>query len=401
MELTRELTAWADLAWQDWQFRRRQPPGWKRMRLPNVPVAPVEELLMRWAGGSVWRGGPQAMPWHRPCAALHHYRGEARADDPALTLQNADQWPVVSGRLFWCGPIVNHFGHQLGEFGGRVLLASLDTRPGHLLFLHPEGDRDLGDLLPWQQAWIQFLNPTGKPVLIRGGSFRARDLVVVPQQQRLGCAPTPRHLLALTARGRHLQQRPLNEVIVLSRSQFAKSQDESSLRGSIAGEAAFDRWMASQGAKIVHPEQLPFNEQLELLHNARRLIVAEGSALHALELIGRQPQKDVVVMARRPLWPGMDRPLRSRFPRLIWLDAVHELHWLEPSNPRVKGVARLDWPLVLRTLCNRFGWLADTGTVLELTAAADAQLTHLSQTLPMQCKVCDADSRQTLRAGGW
>lgn len=402
MGLTRELTAWAHLAWQDWQFRRRQPKGWQQMRLTNVPVAPVEELLMRWAGGSVWRGGPQAMPWHRPCAALHHYRGDERTDDPARTLQNADQWPMQGDRLFWCGPIVNHFGHQLGEFGGRLLMASLDPRPGQLLFLHPEGDRDLEDLLPWQQAWVEFLNPSGKPVLIRGGSFRARELVVVPQQQRLGCAPTPRHLLALTARGRSLPQQPLNDVIVLSRAQFAKGQDKASLRGSIAGEAALDAWMASQGARIVYPEQLPFNEQLELLHNARRLIVAEGSALHALELIGRQAQKEVVVLARRSLWPGMDRPLRSRFPRLIWLDAVRELHWLEPSNPRVKGIARLDWVPVLRALCRQFNWCANEDTVSELTAAANAQLTHLSKTLPMQSQICESHhQRQAIRAGGW
>ena len=62
------------------------------------------------------------MPWHPHCPALRHYRGDEPADDPAQQMDSANQWPLESGRLFWCGPIVHHFGHQLGEFGGRILL---------------------------------------------------------------------------------------------------------------------------------------------------------------------------------------------------------------------------------------------------------------------------------------
>ena len=371
------------------------------MILLDVPVAPIEELLMRWAGGSVWRGGPQLMPWHRPCPALHHYRGDEPADDPARGMSGGERWPIETGLLFWCGPIVDHFGHQLGEFGGRVLLASLDPRPGTLLFLHPEGERRLEDLTPWQQAWIRHLNPRRKPVLIRGGGFQARKLVVIPQQQRLGCPPTPRHLLALNARGRCLKGNPIDEVVVLSRSRFAMGRDKTSLRGSVAGETAFDTWIAAQGAKIVHPETLPFYEQLELLQNARQLVVAEGSALHALELISRQTDKQVIVIARRPLWPGMDRPLRSRFPQLTWIDAVKELHWLDPANPRVKGVAKLDWTQVVQTLNACFGWQTTTADITALEDAANAQLAELHLKLPMQQRICTEDDRRPLRTGGW
>ena len=69
------------------------------------------------------------------------------------------------------------------------------------------------------------------------------------------------------------------------------ARDQPTLRGSVAGEVAFDAWMRRQGARIVYPETLPLETQLELLHTTRHLIVAEGSALHALELIGRQPRK--------------------------------------------------------------------------------------------------------------
>jgi hypothetical protein len=313
-------------------------------------------------------------------------------------MDSADQWPVQSSRLFWCGPIVHHFGHQLGEFGGRVLLASLDPRPGQLLFLHPDGDQAFNNLTSWQQAWINHLNPAKKPVLISGGGFQARELVVIPQQQRLGCPPTAHHLRAL---GRIKRSARVNEVVVLSRSRYAAGRDQPSLRGSVAGEAALDVWMQRQGARIVYPETMPLEDQLKLLHTTQHLILAEGSALHALELIGRQPDKTVTVIARRPLWPGMERPLQSRFPQLRWIDAVQAMHWLPPANPRVKGVAQLDWKQVTAELSERFGWEATANDITVFENAANQQLAHLHQTLPLQTQHCTANDRTPLRAGGW
>ena len=395
----REVRDWSQLIWEDWRFRTRQSGRWQRMTLRDVPVAPIEELLMRWAGGSVWRGGPQPMPWHPLCPGLRHYRGDEPADDPAQQMDSVGQWAVESGRLFWCGPIVHHFGHQLGEFGGRILLASLDPRPGQLLFLHPDGDQAFDNLTSWQQAWINHLNPANKPVLIRGGGFRARELVVIPQQQRLGCQPTPQHLHALGRLKRSASA--VNEVVVLSRSRYAAGRDQPSLRGSVAGEAALDAWMQRQGARIVYPETLPLEEQLELLHTTQHLIVAEGSAVHALELIGRKPEKTVTVIARRPLWKGMDRPLRTRFPQLRWIDAVQALHWLPPANPRVKGVAELDWKQLTAELKERFGWEATAVDIQEIEDSADQQLAHLHQTLPIQIHRCTTDDHKAIRAGGW
>ncbi len=395
-----EIKDWSQLVWEDWRFRKRQPGRWQKMTLRNIPVAPIEELLMRWAGGSVWRGGPQLMPWHKSCIGLRHYRGDVPVDDPAQQMGTADQWPLKCGRLFWCGPIVHHFGHQLGEFGGRILMSSLDPRQGHLLFLHPEGNQLFEELVPWQQAWIHYLNPGHKPVLISGGGFRARELVVVPQQQRLGCPPSPRHLRALNQLGGSLTP-TINEVVVLSRARYSAARDKSSLRGSVAGEATFDAWMQRQGARIVYPEILPLEAQLELLRSTQHLIVAEGSALHALELLGRQPEKTVTVISRRPLWRGMERSLKSRFTQLLWIDAVKALHWLPPANPRVKGLAELDWKQTVETLNTRFGWNGTPKDITTLEEASNAQITDLRQILPMETKLCTADDRRPQRAGGW
>ena len=129
----------------------------------------------------------------------------------------------------------------------------------------------------------------------------------------------------------------------------ASGKSEASLRGSIAGEEAFDEWMEKKGARIIYPETLHFDEQISILRKYRHIIIAEGSALHALELCGREPNRTITVIARRPLWKGMERPIRCRFPQLLWIDAVEEIHWKPPSNPRVKGLAKVDWRKITGT----------------------------------------------------
>ncbi|MFL2513320.1 MAG: glycosyltransferase 61 family protein [Synechococcus sp.] len=330
-----------------------------------------------------------------------HYRGNTIASDPAENLSGSDQWPEATGRLFWCGPIVSHFGHQLGEFGGRLLMASLDRRPGTLLFLHPDGDKRLEDLLPWQQQWIRYLNPKRKPVLILRGGIRAREMVVVPEHQRLGEAPTPVLLHALTKQSAQLKLKSNDQIVVVSRSRYAKGLDLSSMRGGVAGEAAFDAWMNKQGAQIVYPETLPFRTQLELLHSAKNLIIAEGSALHMLELLGREKSKKIMVIARRPLWPGMDTPLKSRFPKMEWVDAVRELYWQQPSNPRVKGLARLEWRIVLEQIQDMFGLKNEVNIVQQINNEARNQIMHLTKVVKLEKHTCTNQDRQVKRAGGW
>ena len=387
------------LHWAELCFRARQRGGWRRLTRADVPVAPIEEMLMRWAGGSIWRGGPQVEAG-RHCAALDHYRGSEPVGDPAQH-RGWTRWPIRPERLFWCGPICDHFGHQLGEFGGRVLLSSLDRQTGSLLFIHHDAAATWATLKPWQRDWIDYLNPSGKPVLISGGGFKAAGLVAIPQQQRLGELPTRRHLAALTQRSRVLDGPAIHNTVVVSRSRHAPGDSQAGLRGSFAGEEAFDAWMAARGACIVYPETLPLRALLELLHRAQCLVVSEGSVLHALELLGYQPGKRLVVMARRPLWPGLAQPLRCRFPQLQWIDAVEELLWCEPSNPRVKGIARLNWKQALKQLETALGWPLSPAEAQTLDRASRQQLRKLSLSVELSRQPCGPEQRIHRRAGGW
>ena len=80
---------------------------------------------------------------------------------------------------------------------------------------------------------------------------------------------------------------------------------------------------------------------------------------------------------------------------------MQALHWLPPANPRVKGVAQLDWKQLTAELSERFSWEATPQDISGLEDAANAQLAHLHRTLPIQTQRCTPDDRRALRAGGW
>ena len=383
------------------RFRGLQPIRLRWRWLQDVPIAPIEELLQRHAGGSVWRGGPQT-PLQQPCTALDQFRGDEQVSHPARRMEDWQSWPLLEPTVAWCGPLCHHYGHQLTDFGSRVLLASLHPRATALLFLHPQPGLQVHDLPTWQQAWIRYLNPAEKPVLIHPGGVRAQRLLALPQQQRLGRPPTLALLKALSWRSRALNGPTDDQLLVLSRQQHCGATPAGALKGSIAGAAAFEALLASRGARVLAPETLPLEEQLQVLHRARRIVIPEGSAMHTLELLGHDRSKQVVVLARRPLWPDQQWPLKLRFPQLVWIDAVRALHWLPPANPRVKGMALLDWPLVLEQLANHLGLAFNATDGHQLDAAAAEQLQSLQQAVPglnHQTRRCL--DRQAATIGGW
>ena len=57
--------------------------------------------------------------------------------------------------------------------------------------------------------------------------------------------------------------------------------------------------LAASGVQVLRPESLPLVEQLRNYRAATNVVMAEGSALHALQLVGRI-DADVAVLERRP-----------------------------------------------------------------------------------------------------
>jgi hypothetical protein len=359
------------------QVQQRWPgESYRRLRLRNWPIQPFIDLLNRPAGGHAYCGGPlfadlSLLP------ALRHFRGDRCIDDPLQ--EPADASPKLRtrlrGRAFWCGPVCHHFGHQVADFGSRVLLASLEPQPGVLLWQRfgPGSDQPLK---AWQSSLLRYLNPGGKRIHWIHEPVRVDELVVIPQQARMRAAPTLAHLAALTWLQRCLPAGDTAPLLYLSRSRFSPCRSADSLLGGYAAEREFEAILEGMGVQVLHPQELPLEQQLCLYRAASTIIVAEGSAQHGLELLGYNGSKRVLVICRRPQQPGMELPLQARFPHVRFLQAMREW-WMAKGDVPWNGLALLDYRAVAAALAP-LGLPLTTTDVTVLEEAAAQQLEELS-----------------------
>ncbi len=336
---------------RQWQGSIRQHYSgapWSIVRLRGALVQPFVDLLNRPSGGEAYFGGvlfedPQRQP------VLRHFRGDQPIDRP-LTRLEAPQRAVehCGGRLFWCGPLAFHFGHQIADFSSRALLASVDPRGGELLWLPWRSASTWEELLPWQRSLLTYLNPGGKRHRIATEPLQASELVVVPQQARMRAAPSLAHLEALGWCEQAITPRA-GGVVYVSRTRVAACTSSATLAGAFSAEALLEAFLRERGVEVVYPETLPLEEQLAIYLGAEALIVAEGSAQHGLELLGFHPQKPVVVICRRAQLPGMELPLLARFPNAQFVQALQQ-HWMAKGGVAWNGLALLHWPQVTAVL---------------------------------------------------
>jgi len=322
--------------------------SWSTLVLHEPVVQPFLDLLNRPAGGEAYCGGvvfynPNVQP------TLRHFRGRRAIDRPLTSIASEGQIPLrLERRQFWCGPLAFHFGHQIADFGSRLLLASLDPRGGELLWCPWRSGEHWEELQPWQQFLLRYLNPGAKAHRICTTPVQVKALVVVPQQARMRAAPTAAHLEGLCWCERSLQPRS-NEVVYVSRARFAACTNAASLLGAYAAEALLEKFLEERGVRVIHPESISLQQQLEIYLGSRVLILAEGSAQHGLELLGVHPHKKVLLLCRRPQREGMDLPLRARFPNIQFVEAL-KAQWRSADGETWNGLALLDWSVVVKAI---------------------------------------------------
>ena len=365
------------------QQAERLPPADQPLRLREAPVQPFVDLLNRPAGGEAYCGGPLLLDPQRHWP-LHHYRGDTAIDCPLNAWADWEQQPERVGvRLFWCGPLAFHFGHQIADFGSRVLRSSLDPRGGELLWIPWRTPAQWSSLKQWQQQLLTYLNPGHKRLRLATAPLMARELIVWPQQARMRAAPTPFHLEALSWCERTIPKGSQIGVVYVSRNRFAPCTSSETLIGAFAGERCLEKLLQARGVKVVYPETLSLLEQLQIYRDAQVLIVAEGSAQHGLELLGVHPHKHVILLCRRRQRPGMDLPLKARFPKLQVVEAVVSL-WVEQHGVAWNGLAELEWVLVAALLNSFLDEPLTDGDLEELRQASARQLEQLRSTVVLE-----------------
>ena len=290
------------------------PPGTRVFR--DVTVLPTQGLRngmgrapSRLTRG-VFRGGPLfplfALRWR-----ARHCRGPIPGPCDLRPAPAAAVHHLPAG--VWCGPASPHFGHMIADFAMRLPRAALAGPGWPLVF--SVGPAELPEPEPffWQILAHFGVGPE-RVVLVREPTRFAR-LAVPPQAERLGGpGPSRAHLDRMDAvAAAHGPPGPPIPCLFVTRAGLAD--------GRIAAEPYLAEALARAGVTVMAPERASLAAQLDAYRRARRIVFSEGSALHALQLLGRLPA-EVAVLVRRPGRRLARRALRPRLAALAYWSPI-------------------------------------------------------------------------------
>ncbi len=126
-------------------------------------------------------------------------------------------------------------------------------------------------------------------------------------------------------------------------------------RGNLLGEKQLETNLAAEGYTIYHPEKHDLKSQIATYKAARKVIAAEGSALHLLAMVA-DPAAEVAMVVRRP--SGATRQLERHLTAFLGKPPVTVTQlarsWkpVGPAKPRL-WMGELNMPAVqdeLRTV---------------------------------------------------
>lgn len=280
-------------------------------RFRDVVVHPTQELLRHLSGGAFFRGGPDWPRFRAQIYARHCWKLLPRPVDSRP--HPSDHMAERADRGIWCGPVSQHFGHMVADFGMRIAASSLLDERTPLVFSIAEAAGSEAPEFFWHI--IDHLGVDRSRVLLVRRPVRFAELAVVPQaERRFGGGPAPRHLALMDAIAAPSAP-PERDVdcVFVSRGLWPK--------GRFAGEAYLDQVLAAAGVTVFHPERVDLRHQLHLYRRARRLVFSEGSALHAVQLLGHV-DADLAVLVRRPRARTAASSLRPRVRSLRYLPAA-------------------------------------------------------------------------------
>lgn len=252
------------------------------------------------------------------------------AEHAPLPAQRTDR--IEAG--IWCGPIHLHFGETIAAWGMRIAGSGQIAEALPLIFSLPP----LRGVEPPPFFWdmLDHLQVDRRRVLLIRAPTRVDRLEVIPQAERLyGGGPHPRHLALMDEiTADRTIERDIDYLFV-SRARMPD--------GRFAGESYLEEALAAAGVIVFRPETTDLRAQLRLYRRARCLVFSEGSALHALQLLGHLGS-EMVVLVRRPRYRIAARTLRPRTRSLRYIEPMGLVHGVSRSGHTMRrgGITVLD-----------------------------------------------------------
>ncbi len=247
-----------------------------------------------------------------------------------------DKVDLLAGRFFYGGLIGPDFGHVLTQSLGRLWAVEKDI-PIIYLSTH-QGFSALPNYL------LTLLEILGvqNPVFLQHQPCQVAQLILAKDHCNLERRPPISPLFH-----RWLAQRRPKVDVQDDLSIYVSRAGLGLMHGQYLQESALEHALRDQGYQVIYPETLPIQDQVDLYMRAKRLIFADGSAVHLWSLFARADQMAAMI-CRRAIHPRMARWFK-RLPnaKLQFLDhrlaefegKLHSLNQVRGGN---KSVALLD-----------------------------------------------------------
>lgn len=246
-------------------------------------VPPVESAFVQEAGILDKDGAycPHGALWRR-------YR--AITTEPQRPTETAEP---LTGRWLWGGVLWVHFGHFLVESSSRLwALEHLDQDVDGILFI-PKRPKVGDEIHGFQRDFIHLMKPD-LPIKVATAPTQVEELVVPGQGFGLGqiAFGTSRFRNAMRSGFAKDVEPEGPENLYISRSALGLS------KGGMLGEEHLEDLLRAEGYEIFHPQQHSLRTQIARYQAAKKVIGADGSALHLFAMVGR-PDQSVAMILRR------------------------------------------------------------------------------------------------------
>lgn len=265
----------------------------------------------------------------------------------------------LTGRWLWGGVLWAHFGHFLVESTSRLwALAHLDQPVDGILFI-PKRPRSGENLRGFQTGFLDMMAP-GLQIRVAADPVQVEELIVPGQGFGLGkiTAGTERFRNAIHSSFAQDIAPDGPDKIYLSRSALGLG------KGGLLGEEHMETLLRAEGYDIFHPEQHDLATQVARYKAARKVVAADGSAVHLYAMVGR-PDQSVAMILRR----------QSRSTNLL---AENVRHFCG-TTPTVISALRTEWLRKSQKKSNRLSFGELDHTVIGAALARDGFISETAQ----------------------
>lgn len=213
---------------------------------------------------------PRGLP-----AALRHMRHGLIMDRNHGDVANIPPYPEAPNGFVYVygGALITNFGHLIGEFIQRLwVLDHLDKKPIVLFALHHKDNR----LPPKFAEVLHYLGVERHELITRPA--KVPKLCIAQQAKTLG-APGHRdsHIWLAKLAERHKLAGKTAGKLAITRSHM--------MQRPLIGEDLLEAHLQAEGYRLYRPEQHSLINQLRTLYNAEKIIFADGTACHLLDLL--------------------------------------------------------------------------------------------------------------------